>query len=287
MTHLHHLFNRIALLAGLLLTTAGVGADLPPVLKAGPAARAIIDRWLERSEEVQADPTIKDFTYTRRVLREDLDGHGSVIAAKTREYETTMQGGMPVSRLTRVDGRPPAAAELPTTDRRPAAGRPPQTGGGNPRDGRRVTSREVVSAEVLRRFAFEVEGQETIQGRPSWCLSFRPGPDKKSRDPSNGQLDRFLEHLQGRLWIDQQEHELARLECWIKEPVRVMGGLGALERLDLKLERTRFEDGTWYTQKSVTDIISRKLLSISRQRTTENATNPRLRPSPARASPAP
>jgi hypothetical protein len=75
--------------------------------------------------------------------------------------------------------------------------------------------------------------------------------------------DRLLNQLAGRVWIDEQEFEIARAELGSQAKITlggVMEVLGSLKRFNFVLERIRLQDGIWFNRLANGDFEGRKLL---------------------------
>jgi hypothetical protein len=79
--------------------------------------------------------------------------------------------------------------------------------------------------------------------------------------------------MAGRLWIDEEDADVARLEVSLVEPVFLgwFGLLGSLTQCDVSLERRRMPDGVWINAKQALFIQCRKLTATTRFRTTDKS----------------
>jgi hypothetical protein len=96
--------------------------------------------------------------------------------------------------------------------------------------------------EVPDAFVFTVVGEEVVNGRPSWVLTFTP---KKGYTPKDKRA-RIFPSLRGKIWIDKHDYAWARAEAELFETfsfgwilVRVGKGSRAI------VEQTRTPDGVW------------------------------------------
>jgi hypothetical protein len=76
------------------------------------------------------------------------------------------------------------------------------------------------------------------------------------------------------LWIDEQEFEVARAEVFLSSEVNVLGGvIGSLKKLAYTLNRSRLDDGVWFSTSSTGDFEARKLLDSTHIKTKSASKN--------------
>ena len=73
-------------------------------------------------------------------------------------------------------------------------------------------------------------------------------------------------HISGRLWIDEGEYELAKVEVCLGEPVHFgpVGVVGALNELTFSIFRNRCLDGAWENSLVKVWLQFRLLLDVER-----------------------
>ena len=100
--------------------------------------------------------------------------------------------------------------------------------------------------DLLGRFEFDLTGRETINGRPTLLLDFKPA--KKSL-PERNIKDRFINKAAGRVWVDETDYVIAKADVHLTESVNVVGGLvGAVWKFNYSFDRERTSDGLWFTR---------------------------------------
>jgi hypothetical protein len=73
--------------------------------------------------------------------------------------------------------------------------------------------------------------------------------------------DSVLRRLAGRLWVDEEERAVARVEVHNTSAIRIALGLGAsVSSLGFRSEFTRLPDGVWLPRSIETLAVGRKLL---------------------------
>lgn len=116
-----------------------------------------------------------------------------------------------------------------------------------------------VTTNLLDRFRFTLAGRETLAGRPTWVVDFAPAGDSL---PADSLIEKFINRMAGRLWIDAADELVSRAEFQLTAPVNVVGGLvGALKHCEVGFERGRTDEGLWFTRRLTWRIEGRKLFS--------------------------
>ena len=103
-----------------------------------------------------------------------------------------------------------------------------------------------VNDDLLARFEFTMGGRELVNGRPMLILDFKPGNRKL---PERNIKDRFLNKAAGRIWVDETDGVLAKVDVHLTDNVNVVGGLvGAVWKFSYSFNRERLPDGFWFTR---------------------------------------
>lgn len=226
-----------------------------PVLaaEARPDAAEILRRVAEADTE-EAREAAEAYSYSRATMVLIFDDEGKVEKQTERLYKVFPEEGEPVMRLISVNGEPAEADD--------------ERDGGKYRETGEKAKRLEIDAELLARYEFTFERFEVIEGRRAALLSFRP---KAEPPDSGGIFGKLLNALAGRIWVDAEESQIARLEVTLVEKVNFFGGLaGAIEELDLMLARERVAPGVWMNRNTRIDLTGRKFLSSLRMRAFEN-----------------
>lgn len=102
---------------------------------------------------------------------------------------------------------------------------------------------QAVVDELTSIFDIRMTGREPIDGRPAIAFSIEPRPGYSPRTPQG----RIIKNFHGRAWVDEQDHELARLQTEVLETTSVK--FGFIVRL-LKgsrglIERRKIDGEAW------------------------------------------
>ena len=232
----------------LLALAAGVScAAGPPIADADAYVRQLVGGQ-RRQEEA-----LSRYTYDVAESREDLDAQGRAVRRRTRSYEVYHVKGRPVRRLVSRDGQPLSPAERASVDERSRA------------SAEAIRSGQTVSEEpgprlsrILERYLFRFAGREELDGRCTLVFDFaaRPGDFKLERDF-------VLKKLAGRLWVDEEEQAVSRLDVRNTGGVRIALGLAAnVSSASFHGEFVRLEPGVWLPRLLQGGAEGRKLLFI-------------------------
>jgi hypothetical protein len=112
---------------------------------------------------------------------------------------------------------------------------------------------------LLDRFEFTMEGREMVAGRPTLVMSFAPARKKL---PNKDTKDRFINRTAGRVWVDEAEAAVVKLETRLLESVTFVGGIvGTVRQCSFTLERRRSPEGWWWTSGASWHLEGRKFFS--------------------------
>jgi len=245
--------------------SAWVGLGLLPILSAeAPSADEVVRAMVERLRSLPERHQGLAHVCRRVAVIETLQSDGSVSERKTKEYRVAMTNGVETVRLLRVDDREPPASDARAEERRDREARERYGRSGSIRKRRGV---EVIDESLIRRFDYTWVGFEVIAGRTNHVLSFAARAAEPGRGQSQGFADRLLSQLEGRLWVDAEEHELARVEARLGRSFDVLAGVvGSVQRMTMLIERFRLPDGRWVDGRFHTALEGRKFLSALRMR---------------------
>jgi len=240
--------------AGLVLWPRALAAQEPL-----PSVEQILRKTIERAQWAEEQKLESKYAFSQHSVQEELDSQGKLKKRRDTVYQVFPIEDVSYARAVLRDARPLSAKELKEEQKRERKFRealarekkkPLQP---KKRDDDDIEFNE----EVAAKYHFSLLGRETVEGRPVFVLAFEP----KTKDlPVRRRIDNFLNQLGGKLWIDEQEYEIARAEVRLLEPVRLWSGvLGSLRELDLLWEQTRLEDGAWLTRHVAGEMSGRVL----------------------------
>jgi len=114
------------------------------------------------------------------------------------------------------------------------------------------------------KYEFEILGEEVLGGRPVYVLSFKP---KSKNLPVRRKIDYIVNRIAGKVWMDQEDYEIARADMRLTESAQVLWGLVAsLRGFSAAFEQTRLPDGFWFIKHFDTIIDARFLFTTVHQK---------------------
>ncbi len=231
--------------------------DLPD---ANQLVRSMVDR--QRSFEKALD----EYTYDVLTTEEKLDDAGRARETHLRRYQVFFVKGVPVRRLVEEDGRVLSGDRAEKEKKRAleAAGKARS----RKRSEKEEAESEVRLSEVLARFDFTAVGRETVGGREAILVSFQAQPGKRAIKHDN-----VFRALQGRLWIDAEDHAVVRAQLSTKQPIKVGGGLiASVSRVDVDVDFVPV-DAIWCPRRSRSLASGRVLFKSFRRSYSEEFSN--------------
>lgn len=187
-----------------------------------PTVDEILQRFIEHSQTAPPSDVQAAYRCTRQTITEDMDSDGKIKHRKVKVGET-------------------------------------QSHASGPGDARKWSSSNgfVLDDVLLRRYHFTLTGDETLNGRHAYVMTFAP---RQPAAPIRHFQDHLLNRVNGTLWIDAEDYELVKANLTLGEPVS-FGILGAVDALTFAFERARLDEGSWLTRWTETFVKARKFLT--------------------------
>lgn len=222
-----------------------------------PTFAQLASNVVARSQWERTQNTTAQFTFNKLRVLEEFDSKGKVEERKQSRQEWFPINGSPFARTVEKNGKPLTDKERQAEAEREAAVRAGKKPARSPEASKRDKEWQFTD-EMLARYTFNVTGQELVRGRPAWVVEFAP----RSKDlPVKNVADRVANKVAGKVWVDAEDWELARMKFWLTEEVTLIGGIvGVLRKFELLLERTRVEPNAWLPTKIDFDMAGRELL---------------------------
>ena len=235
---------------------------------ATPDAATLIQRVIQRAEEVARAGEEGKYCYEKSTVEEELDASGKTIKTTEEIYEVIPIQGIPFSRLVKTQGRGLTEKEIREQNRKEEQFRK-EVAQQHPNQSS-TTNTDWLDKNLVNRFVFQIEGRESLHNRPVLIMSFHP---KANRGSEKTVADKVLNRLAGKVWVDEQESEIAQLKVGLTADLSLgwFGLVGSLKQFDLTLERTRLPDGVWMDRHQTLVLYGRKLFSAMRYRAMEES----------------
>ncbi len=214
---------------------------------------------LERSQKAVED------TVDQYACRKTVEIEGVTAGKKTvKVYEEFFLGGREIDRLVEKDGRVLSPAEQQNEDARVQKlvmkYQKRQTREATERaEGKEKEDKDEVSiSTVLRASQFINPRREIFRGEEVLVFDFDPNPTFKPKNL----IETIVHALAGSVWIDEQAHEIVRLEGSFRDKVNIGGGLVAKLQPGsaFVFEQQKINDEVWLPSYSEIHAAVRVLL---------------------------
>lgn len=201
----------------LAVRALALGAQQPPTAPV-PDIRQLMKEVQEHQKQVEKER--ENDTYTSLITTQDLDANGHVTKTETEEDENLFVNGHIISRTVKKNGQPLSQHEEQKETERVTklVEKAQNTPSDQPLEGQTVSiSRllEIMDVHNPRR--------ENYRGRPTIVFDFIGRRDAKT----HGTIEDASKKLQGTLWIDEGDRQVAHLEVSFNDNFRVAGGVVA------------------------------------------------------------
>jgi hypothetical protein len=259
---MRRLLRRSGLVALLLLIATG-RANLSAT-SGGDALSPdeIMHRAVQRAKWVHEQKLDLKYAYSQIQVMEQLGDDKAVKERTETAYESVLIDGRRFFRITGKNGKPLTGEESQKEKEREAAFR---ERGGKKKVAEEVDGGDVeFNDELVKRFNFTLVDKETINGRSAFVMTFEP---KSGPLPAPKRIDKVVNNLGGKVWVDEQEYELVKVEARLLRAVGFGWGLlASLEQGTLRIEQVRLDDGAWMPGSIEVYLKGRKLFSSMHQR---------------------
>src|SRR6185295_14333596 len=177
------------------------------------------------------DKLLSQYTYTQKVTKITLDSNGKAKKTEINVYQIINgdEDWKTYERQIVKDGVTVSEKELEKKDREEKARVAKETIKiGKQSDAKRQQDKAKAEREeqetlddVFAMYDLQFVRREILSGASTILVSFKPKPNYKAKT-SDG---KGLQHIAGRVWIAENDHELARLEAEIIDPISMGAGL--------------------------------------------------------------
>jgi outer membrane lipoprotein-sorting protein len=216
-----HLF-RIFLLAAILLpslpsfSAQAQQAANPPL----PEIHQLMKEVHEHQK--QLDKVRENYTYSVSLAVQEIDSKGQVSKTETHEAEVFFVNGHEISRVVKKEGKPLAGSDLDKETERvtklveKAEKTPPD----QPLEGHAIN---ISISHLLDIMDVLHERRENYRGRPAIVFDFVGRKDAQT----HGLAEDASKKLQGTIWVDEADRQVAHCDVKFDENFHVAGGVVA------------------------------------------------------------
>jgi hypothetical protein len=166
----------------------------------------------------QLDKLRESYTYTSMQTTQDIDANGQVKKTETEENEDFFVNSHVIERTVKKDGRPLSDHDQQKETERVTklVEKAEKTPPGQPLEGPTISVSRVLEIMDVRN-----ERRVNFRGRPAIVFDFVGRKDAKT----HGLAEDASKKLQGTLWIDEADHQVAHLEVIFIDNFHIAGGL--------------------------------------------------------------
>ncbi len=200
--------------------------------RAAQAPLPDLEKLFKDAQENQKniDKIKENYAATRTEEETELDGNGTVKRHEIKEFEIFYLNGQEISTLKSKDGKPLSENERKKEDDRVRKRIEEAQKRHEKKEAKQEKARregkegdEVGIASFLRACQFVNPRRELFRGQTVLVFDFEANPDYKPRNLA----EKALQKLAGVIWIDEQAHDVVRLEAYFAENLKLGGGLVA------------------------------------------------------------
>jgi len=239
------------LLAVLLGFTGCITAGGKPVQPMAPGtgeanltADEIVKR-LRQAEKVRGQQAEAGIVYgfERNIIIEDFDSKGQLKRRQTRKFRSATDNRIP--ELLQHNGKPPTPEQIEKERRKISENKTKFLGQGNPDETGKGDANLLLRQMELYgdHFVPRLLGTGSVHGRPAYILQFLFEPSNSFKDPL---VNLAIKHMFIKVWIDQEDFQIAKLEAELVNPLFAIAGLaGKLDTFTVTAFQKRLTPEIW------------------------------------------
>jgi hypothetical protein len=190
----------------------------------------------------------KDYLYHSVEAVQELDAHGAVRKTETNQYDVFWVNGVPVRRLLKKNGKDLSEAEKKQEDERidKESAKARERREKANAQGKETDSRgeDVVTvSRLLELGRFSNAHRVQWHGRDTIVVDYAGDPKAKTRNS----FENVIRDLVGTIWVDEQDHAIARLEGHFVNNFKLGGGLlvNIQKGMTFSMDQLRINDEVW------------------------------------------
>ena len=208
-----------------------------------------------QDHQQQVEKLREDYTFQSQETRQSIDGDGKVKSTETAERDQFFVNGHMIGRLVKREGMALSADNQKKEDARvkdlveKAQVTPPTE---------RLEGPSISISRILELVDLRSPRRENYHGRPTIVFDFVGRKDAKT----HGVMEDASKKLQGTVWIDEADLQVAHLDVLVADTFRVAGGfLASVQKgSTFKFDQGPVERGLWLPTGSEANMQARVLL---------------------------
>jgi len=208
--------NHLCLFGCTLLSISLVAAGQQPTQAPLPDIRQLMREVQEHQK--QLDQIRENYTYTSYQEVQDIDGNGQVKKTESTEYEDFLVNGHVIERKVKANDKPLDEHEQQKETERVT--KLVEKAEKTPR-GQSIEGPSISISRVLEIMDVSNERRELYRNDPTIVFDFVGRKDVKT----HGLAEDASKKLQGTLWINEADRQVAHLEVRFDDNFRMVGGI--------------------------------------------------------------
>jgi len=214
------------------------------------------------------DKLLSQYTYTEKETSSTLDSKGKIKKSETNVYQVfnaeeewktyrrqIVKNGVSVTEkeLEKKDREEKERVEKETTRRGKQSEAKRQE-----KKAKDDREEQELLDDVFAMYELQLVRREILSGISTILVTFKPKPDFKPKTRGG----KILQHIAGRAWIAEDDHELARLEAEVIDPISIGAGLLAKLNKDstVAFERRKINAEIWLPVREEATLNAKVLL---------------------------
>lgn len=251
---------KVRLFYGLLVLVCTAPLDWAGLAWGDPAPSAPqvnIQDMMRRvhDHQKQVEALREDYTFDSERTKQEIDGDGTVKSTEKEERQQFFVNGHMIGRLVKRNGQPLSADDQKKEDEhiKDLVEKAQKTSPDERLEGPSISVSRVLELVELRN-----PRRENFRGRPTIIFDFVGRKDAKT----HGMMEDASKKLQGTVWIDEADLQVAHLEVLVADTFRIAGGLVASVQKGstFRFDQAPVERGLWLPVGYETNMQARVLL---------------------------
>ena len=202
-------------------------------------ADEIIKRAMELADGLREQDHELRYEFLELATIEQLDTAGRVKQREELTAKVYPLAGALHREIIEKNGKPLSTADREKQRRRREEIQKRRSRGEKKEDEERAQ----FNSELVDRYRPELIADQPIEGRPTYTVRFEPKSDSL---PIRRRIDYALNRSHGKIFVDKETFQVARVEFELIEPVRLWWGLlGKLRAVKGVIDRAPLPDGSW------------------------------------------
>ena len=236
-----------------VLSNISYGQTAKPALPADPVHDAPlpdIPKLMHDVEDRQrtAEAVEKDYIFHSVETEQQVDGRGAIKKTEVNEYDVFWIDGVPVSKLTKKNGKELTAEEQKKQSERidKDAAKAHERREKEDAKGKQTDPRgndEVTVSRLLELGSFTHPRRVQLNGRDTIVADYVGDPNAKTKNS----FENVIRDMAGTIWIDEQDRAIAQLEGHFVNGFKIGGGLlvSIQKGTNFSLQQTRVNGEVW------------------------------------------